>query len=125
MQPEFALRPDSSVVERGPEKAGVGGSIPSLATTPLFSRIPSRAKADARQRSNHARGPEKAHRRRFNPVSGDHILEKVTVNQENPKEAFSPWTITGELLHGRSRLEESREHIPSTPPTPARLGAER
>jgi hypothetical protein len=24
--------PDSSVVERGPEKAGVGGSIPSLAT---------------------------------------------------------------------------------------------
>jgi hypothetical protein len=29
-------RPDSSVVERGPEKAGVGGSIPSLATT-LFN----------------------------------------------------------------------------------------
>ena len=27
--------PDSSVVERGPEKAGVGGSIPSLATTLL------------------------------------------------------------------------------------------
>ena len=33
--PETALmpRPGSSVVERGPEKAGVGGSIPSLATT--------------------------------------------------------------------------------------------
>ena len=31
---QSALRPDSSVVERGPEKAGVGGSIPSLATTP-------------------------------------------------------------------------------------------
>src|SRR5579863_6072620 len=30
---ESALRPGSSVVERGPEKAGVGGSIPSLATT--------------------------------------------------------------------------------------------
>ena len=30
---QSALRPDSSVVERGPEKAGVGGSIPSLATT--------------------------------------------------------------------------------------------
>jgi hypothetical protein len=32
--PESAImpRPDSSVVERGPEKAGVGGSIPSLAT---------------------------------------------------------------------------------------------
>ena len=30
---KLALRPDSSVVERGPEKAGVGGSIPSLATT--------------------------------------------------------------------------------------------
>ena len=30
--PAIALRPDSSVVERGPEKAGVGGSIPSLAT---------------------------------------------------------------------------------------------
>lgn len=28
-----SLRPGSSVVERGPEKAGVGGSIPSLATT--------------------------------------------------------------------------------------------
>ncbi len=27
-----SLRPGSSVVERGPEKAGVGGSIPSLAT---------------------------------------------------------------------------------------------
>ena len=31
-RPCFAPRPDSSVVERGPEKAGVGGSIPSLAT---------------------------------------------------------------------------------------------
>ena len=30
-------RPDSSVVERGPEKAGVGGSIPSLATTSFNS----------------------------------------------------------------------------------------
>ncbi len=30
-------RPDSSVVERGPEKAGVGGSIPSLATTPSIT----------------------------------------------------------------------------------------
>ena len=27
------------MVERGPEKAGVGGSIPSLATTPSFLRI--------------------------------------------------------------------------------------
>src|SRR6201992_3316523 len=35
LQLKFALRPDSSVVERGPEKAGVGGSIPSLATTPF------------------------------------------------------------------------------------------
>jgi hypothetical protein len=33
---ETLPRPDSSVVERGPEKAGVGGSIPSLATT-LYS----------------------------------------------------------------------------------------
>ncbi len=31
--PEKSPRPGSSVVERGPEKAGVGGSIPSLATT--------------------------------------------------------------------------------------------
>jgi hypothetical protein len=30
------------VVERGPEKAGVGGSIPSLATTSRFQHIPSR-----------------------------------------------------------------------------------
>jgi hypothetical protein len=39
---KFSLRPDSSVVERGPEKAGVGGSIPSLATTfqaPEFARV--------------------------------------------------------------------------------------
>ena len=36
----FALRPDSSVVERGPEKAGVGGSIPSLATTLPFHPVP-------------------------------------------------------------------------------------
>ena len=33
---EFTPRPDSSVVERGPEKAGVGGSIPSLATILLW-----------------------------------------------------------------------------------------
>ena len=33
MQLSSHLRPGSSVVERGPEKAGVGGSIPSLATT--------------------------------------------------------------------------------------------
>ena len=39
MQPKFALRPDSSVVERGPEKAGVGGSIPSLATTALLDSL--------------------------------------------------------------------------------------
>src|SRR5579871_6371523 len=32
MQRKSSLRPGSSVVERGPEKAGVGGSIPSLAT---------------------------------------------------------------------------------------------
>ena len=32
-RPWDSPRPDSSVVERGPEKAGVGGSIPSLATT--------------------------------------------------------------------------------------------
>ncbi len=31
--PGKSPRPGSSVVERGPEKAGVGGSIPSLATT--------------------------------------------------------------------------------------------
>jgi hypothetical protein len=35
-------RPDSSVVERGPEKAGVGGSIPSLATTLKFQQIQER-----------------------------------------------------------------------------------
>ena len=33
-------RPDSSVVERGPEKAGVGGSIPSLATTIIINNLP-------------------------------------------------------------------------------------
>ena len=38
-------RPDSSVVERGPEKAGVGGSIPSLATT--FSRTSWRPRSNA------------------------------------------------------------------------------
>jgi hypothetical protein len=36
---DCALRPDSSVVERGPEKAGVGGSIPSLATTPFLLQL--------------------------------------------------------------------------------------
>src|ERR1035438_3890525 len=36
----FMPRPDSSVVERGPEKAGVGGSIPSLATTSTTSYKP-------------------------------------------------------------------------------------
>ncbi len=36
-----ALRPGSSVVERGPEKAGVGGSIPSLATTRIVLIIKS------------------------------------------------------------------------------------
>ena len=41
---KFALRPDSSVVERGPEKAGVGGSIPSLATTTLFFPLRQRPK---------------------------------------------------------------------------------
>ena len=39
-----ALRPGSSVVERGPEKAGVGGSIPSLATIIQFQSIPSHTK---------------------------------------------------------------------------------
>ena len=41
-------RPDSSVVERGPEKAGVGGSIPSLATTSHWIQIPGRALAELR-----------------------------------------------------------------------------
>jgi hypothetical protein len=35
-------RPGSSVVERGPEKAGVGGSIPSLATIFSITYNPSR-----------------------------------------------------------------------------------
>ena len=35
-----SLRPGSSVVERGPEKAGVGGSIPSLATILKFPSVP-------------------------------------------------------------------------------------
>jgi hypothetical protein len=39
-QERSSPRPDSSVVERGPEKAGVGGSIPSLATT-FLAMIPS------------------------------------------------------------------------------------
>src|ERR1700735_1922315 len=43
MQLSFRLRPDSSVVERGPEKAGVGGSIPSLATIFFFILLPSSA----------------------------------------------------------------------------------
>ena len=43
MQLSFRLRPDSSVVERGPEKAGVGGSIPSLATTFFSLLFPSSA----------------------------------------------------------------------------------
>ena len=47
---KFALRPDSSVVERGPEKAGVGGSIPSLATTPEFPIHFPAARAFARKR---------------------------------------------------------------------------
>src|ERR1700753_3297375 len=42
LQLKFALRPDSSVVERGPEKAGVGGSIPSLATTLKIHHLTSR-----------------------------------------------------------------------------------
>jgi hypothetical protein len=37
---QSALRPGSSVVERGPEKAGVGGSIPSLDTIPSFHPVP-------------------------------------------------------------------------------------
>jgi hypothetical protein len=37
VQRKSSLRPGSSVVERGPEKAGVGGSIPSLATTIAWS----------------------------------------------------------------------------------------
>ena len=41
---EVSLRPDSSVVERGPEKAGVGGSIPSLATTSKSGPLRHRAK---------------------------------------------------------------------------------
>src|SRR5208283_4116140 len=62
-------RPDSSVVERGPEKAGVGGSIPSLAT--IFHLL-----QNFRPRSSRAlaqwlpAAPERPLRRRFNPVSG-------------------------------------------------------
>ena len=41
-------RPDSSVVERGPEKAGVGGSIPSLATTPSIESCNDECFADLR-----------------------------------------------------------------------------
>src|SRR5664279_892466 len=72
MQPKIALRPDSSVVERGPEKAGVGGSIPSLATT-------SHLVQNSRPRSSRASAQwspaalKRRSRRRFNPVSGHHF----------------------------------------------------
>ncbi len=45
---ESALRPGSSVVERGPEKAGVGGSIPSLATT-QFNTLAEARESQAKQ----------------------------------------------------------------------------
>ena len=71
---EFALRPDSSVVERGPEKAGVGGSIPSLATTITKSHLIGCASV-LRAAQSLDRGPEKSCRRRFNPVSGHHYYQ--------------------------------------------------
>ena len=49
-------RPDSSVVERGPEKAGVGGSIPSLATT--FQKTYGNQPASARPTHDHIISPE-------------------------------------------------------------------
>jgi hypothetical protein len=50
---EKSTRPGSSVVERSPEKAGVGGSIPSLATT--FQRTCTIRSAKSNPHSTHIR----------------------------------------------------------------------
>ena len=58
------------MVERGPEKAGVGGSIPSLATTSFGSRV----SAAVRSRLWPPLHSDHASARRFDPVSGHHFI---------------------------------------------------
>ncbi len=72
------LRPGSSVVERGPEKAGVGGSIPSLATIP-FERIKFGGRARALERRSVVlpAAPAKGRRRRFRCIF-PHLRSKST-----------------------------------------------
>jgi hypothetical protein len=61
-------RPDSSVVERGPEKAGVGGSIPSLATT--FSTTYNPSSTDYVPTARRSRStPHALHHRRYRKSS--------------------------------------------------------
>jgi hypothetical protein len=69
------LWPGSSGVERGPEKAGVGGSIPSLATTSRQSTydqieqfeitLKSRTASKPRPKQNHARNSSETRNRRM------------------------------------------------------------
>ena len=96
-------RPDSSVVERGPEKAGVGGSIPSLATTfqqsssrivpPILSCVEQPALRFST--IEEAAGPPSS----WHPMT----MKKTTPARPRPRTApsqpFSPYGRLDALLH--------------------------
>jgi hypothetical protein len=91
-----ALRPGSSVVERGPEKAGVGGSIPSLATIPprapnLWPR--SRGAPSARKSPRPLDRPASAVQSRpWPPFHREHqIFGRALVVRRAQERARGPW----------------------------------
>ena len=86
------------MVERGPEKAGVGGSIPSLATTP-FHFIASRAPAE-RSSVVKSAALKRPSRRRFNPVSGHHIINNLQNRHSAFRSQFIPIGTEGFASNG-------------------------
>ena len=93
-------RPGSSVVERGPEKAGVGGSIPSLATTfPVEFEFTSREVVRAAQWC--ARGQGKA---------------QPSAVRSRPWPPHSPWNLNSR----RARSCAQRSGVPAARERPSR-----
>jgi hypothetical protein len=89
-------RPDSSVVERGPEKAGVGGSIPSLATT-FLEQAPTRLNSyPPEPTSPHTRSRSRPAARPISPILVNPLWPLINSQQQQTK-PLMPSKIIGAL----------------------------
>ena len=121
------LRPGSSVVERGPEKAGVGGSIPSLATILFQYFVPhGRALAVKRSKVVSPAALQRPASARFNPVPwppfSQYFVPHGRALAVKRSKVVSPAALRKAVCsHGWNGPGSALRRCQSAVPTPTRL----